>query len=82
MQKRNEALTAETEWEAHPYSKRELAMAYAPEISPTSAVNRLKLWIRHNGELYEALLKTGYRDRQRLFSSRQVELIFEFLGKP
>ena len=29
------------EWPVRPYSKRELAMAYAPEISPVSALNRL-----------------------------------------
>ena len=28
-----------------PYSKRELAMAYAPEISPVSALNRLGGWV-------------------------------------
>ena len=28
------------EWPVRPYSKRELAMAYAPEISPVSALNR------------------------------------------
>ncbi|EJX08437.1 hypothetical protein EVA_03455 [gut metagenome] len=82
MQARNEGLTADEEWEVHPYSKRELAMAYAPEISPTSAVNRLKLWIHHHRALYEALQQSGYQDRQRLFNSRQVELIFQYLGKP
>lgn len=82
MQARKEIQTVEEAWEVHPYSKRELAMAYAPEISPTSAVNRLKLWIHHHTELYEALLKSGYQDRQRLFNSRQVELIFRYLGKP
>lgn len=82
MQARNETSAEAGEWEVHPYSKRELAMAYAPEISPTSAVNRLKLWIHHHTELYEALLKSGYQDRQRLFNSRQVELIFHYLGKP
>ena len=58
------------EWPVRPYSKRELAMAYAPEISPVSALNRLEL-----GD-------TGYRPRQRVFTSLQVELIFRYLGRP
>ena len=33
------------EWPVRPYSKRELAMAYAPEISPVSALNRLAEWM-------------------------------------
>ena len=58
------------EWPVRPYSKRELAMAYAPEISPVSALNRREL-----GD-------TGYRPRQRVFTSLQVELIFRYLGRP
>ena len=38
MQTNNEYLD---EWPVRPYSKRELAMAYAPDISPSSALNRL-----------------------------------------
>lgn len=78
----NHSGPVETDWAPHPYSKRELAMAYAPEISPTSAVNRLMVWIHHHGELYEELRKAGYQDRQRVFSSRQVQLIFHYLGTP
>lgn len=39
------------EWPVRPYSKRELAMAYAPEISPVSALNRLAEWMRYNDRL-------------------------------
>ena len=61
-----------------PYSKRELAMAYAPEISPVSALNRM----RYNDRLTRELGDTGYRSRQRVFTSLQVELIFRYLGRP
>ena len=44
-----------------PYSKRELAMAYAPEISPVSALNRLAEWMRYNDRLTRELGDTGYR---------------------
>ena len=64
------------------YYKWELAQAYAPNLSPGSAVNRLTAWIKLNVSLSEALVQTGYNPRQRLFTSKQVALIFEFLGEP
>ena len=72
----------EKEWEIRPYFKNELAQAYAPEISQKAAVNRLSLWIKLNNPLFEALLSTGYQSNQRVFTSRQVELIFKYLGEP
>ncbi len=65
-----------------PYSKSELARAYAPEITPQAALNRLAHWIKLNQALTEALQQTGYYPRQRLFTARQVALIFEHLGEP
>lgn len=70
------------EWPVRPYYKCDLAVAYAPDITPASALNRLALWIHHNVQLYEALLNAGYRPRQRMFTSLQVELIFHYLGRP
>lgn len=65
-----------------PYSKSELAQAYAPDITVHAAVNRLMAWIKLNEPLYEALKQHGYVDNRRLFTVRQVELIFEYLGEP
>lgn len=65
-----------------PYSKSELAQAYAPDITPKAALNRFAAWIRINLPLSEALRQTGYYTKQRVFTSRQVTLIFEFLGEP
>lgn len=70
------------EWPVRPYYKRDLAMAYAPDISPISALNRLAEWIRYNDRLFSELGDTGYRPRQRVFTSLQVELIFRYLGRP
>jgi len=70
------------EWPVRPYYKRQLAEAYAPNISPTSALNRLAKWMKINLKLYEALQQTGYRDTQKVFTSMQVALIFEYLGRP
>ena len=74
--------TLTEEWPLRPYYKRELAIAYAPDITPASALNRLALWIHHNAALHEALLLAGYQVRQRMFTSLQVELIFRYLGRP
>lgn len=72
----------EKEWRIRPYYKSELAQAYAPDISPGAALNRLALWIKVNPSLSEALVQTGYQSKQRVFTSRQVALIFEYLGAP
>ncbi len=65
-----------------PYYKSELAQAYAPGISSGAALNRLATWIKTNPQLTEALKETNYRVTQQLFTSRQVALIFEYLGEP
>ena len=71
-----------TDMELRPYSKSELAQAYAPHITVHAAVNRLMAWIKLNAPLYEALKQHGYVDNHRLFTVRQVALIFEYLGEP
>ncbi len=63
-------------------SKSELAMAYAPTLTPQAAVNRLMMWIHHNPELTDLLLRSGYRKMQKLFTSYQVRLILDYLGEP
>ena len=63
-------------------SKAQLGMAYAPNLEPSSAVKRLVQWIRYNPDLSAALVATGYRKTQKLFTARQVALIYEFLGEP
>ena len=72
----------EREWRIRPYNKSELAQAYAPDICMGAALNRLASWIRTNTQLSEALKQTNYRVTQRMFTSRQVALIFEYLGEP
>ncbi len=64
------------------YSKKELAIAYAPNLSMSGALNRLATWIKGNPELLRALYASGYRDAQRVLTSYQVRLIFEYLGEP
>lgn len=69
-------------FKVRPMSKMELAMLYAPNLTPQGAVNRLMDWIRHNPELTESLLRTGYRKSQKLLTSLQVRIIFDYLGEP
>lgn len=70
------------EWRVRPYAKSELAVAYAPEIGCHSALNRFSHWIRTNVALYTELQKTGYKNSQQILTSRQVALVFEYLGEP
>jgi hypothetical protein len=72
----------EKEWPVRPYSESELAQAYAPDISTKAALKRLALWMKINRPLSKALKESGYTPNQRLFTSRQVGLIFEYLGVP
>ena len=65
-----------------PMSKSELAMTYAPTLTTQGAVNRLMDWIHHNPELIGSLQRTGYRKHQKLFTSLQVRIIFDYLGEP
>lgn len=65
-----------------PMSKGQLAQLYAPDLKPGSAVNRLMKWIAMQPELLERLRQSGYEPRLRVFTVRQVELIFQYLGQP
>ena len=65
-----------------PMSKSEIAMAYAPALTPQAAVNRLMQWVKLNPTLRVALQDTGYQKHQKVFTARQVALIFEHLGEP
>jgi hypothetical protein len=80
--KRNQNYQSSINMKVRPYYKSELAEAYAPSLTTHSALNRLALWIDTNAPLSEALSQTGYRRTQRIFTSRQVALIFEYLGEP
>ena len=48
-------------------TKKELAMAYCPDIDYTAALKKLNQWIRANAELSARLAATGYIPTQRRF---------------
>ena len=66
------------------YTKFQIALSYFPESidNPDSAVHRLRRWINKNPKLCEELKKTGNWRNSKSFTSRQVALIYEFLGEP
>lgn len=72
----------EFEYEIHACTKSELAQEYAPELAPRSAVNRLIRWLKHNKRLWDELMENGYVPQQKMFTSRQVEIIMHYLGEP
>ncbi|MDR2968357.1 MAG: DUF4248 domain-containing protein [Tannerellaceae bacterium] len=63
-------------------SHKELAMAYFPDQAPSSASRRLTAWITRDEELMNALQPTGYFRGQRIYTPRQLEVLFEHLGEP
>ena len=63
-------------------TKKELAMAYSPDIDYTAALKKLNQWIRNNTELSARLAATGYIPTQRRFTPQQVRLLFRYLGEP
>ena len=60
----------------------ELAQAYAPDLSEASARKRLREWLHFSPELMAKLQATGYRERQRVLTPKQVKIIMEHLGEP
>ena len=65
-----------------PYSKQELACIYFPDSLPHTAVNRLTRWIKRCPPLMAALHDKHYDKTSKIYSSRQVRLIVEYLGEP
>ena len=65
-----------------PMSKKQLALAYAPELSESGAYKRLHQWLHFNKQLMSDLYAANYQDSQRVFTSKQVQIIFEYLGYP
>ena len=61
-------------------TKKQLAVAYSPELSVGGAINRLRRWLHYNEALMAELRLTHYRETQHLLTSRQVEVIIRHLG--
>ncbi len=64
------------------YGWQELAILYAPDLTPESAAKRLSTWVKLNEELTRALQQAGWRRGQRVLTPLQVQRITEYLGEP
>ena len=64
------------------YTKKELALCYFPDSSPSVAVHHLMAWIRRCTPLSDELSATGYTITHKYFTPRQVRAIVEQLGEP
>ena len=64
------------------YSFCELAGLYFPKASPTCAPKQLRRWINNNPQLKKSLTDSGYYEKQRYLTPRQVGLIFDLIGEP
>lgn len=63
-------------------SKTQLAWRYSPELSQTGALARLRRMIEGDTELLAALRAAGYRREQRIFTTKQLAIIYDYLGAP
>ena len=59
------------------YGKGELAMIYFPKLSPESAANKFRTWLKLNPRL-KHLVSRSSND----YTPKQVKLIVDELGEP
>ena len=59
-----------------------LAMLYYPDRGYKRAVHLFRQELRQTRGLLQALQDVGYRGNERILTSRQVQVIEEYLGEP
>lgn len=62
--------------------KTELALLYFPHSQPATARRRLMRWISSCPPLMEELGRTGFYNRQKALTVRQVHIVYLYLGEP
>ena len=63
-------------------SKTELGLAYFPDSCPDTARRHLVRWINDCPRLLSALRHEGYSSATRVFTKRQLQLIYDHFGPP
>jgi hypothetical protein len=71
-----------SEYPIRTYGKTELALLYNPYTTPHAAVQTLMRWIRENDELWQLFTEMKFNPHRHTFFSREVELIYRYIGKP
>lgn len=69
-------------FELKSYGWQELAILYAPGLTPHSATKRLTKWVTINQDLYNRLKRVGWKAGSRLLTPIQVRVIVDILGEP
>ena len=64
------------------YSKCELAMLYAPQSTPETAMKNLYRWIQYCEPLQVELKNLRYNPKRHSFMKREVAAIVKHLGEP
>lgn len=64
------------------YYLSDLAQRYNPFVSPRSAQQMLKRWIKNDLELALRLKALGFKPRQQLLTPLQYAAIVEVFGEP
>lgn len=64
------------------YGWQELAVFYAPGITPHSATKRLAFWVFRNPQLYQKMQETGWKKKNKILTPEQVRILVYFLGEP
>ena len=63
-------------------SKADLAVAYRPDASISTAIKSLYRHLEETPGLMTALKAIGYNPRQKYFSPKQIEVIYSKIGAP
>lgn len=66
----------------HKNSKRAVARLYFPNSKPESAEKHLMVWIKRCKPLADLLREHGYRNTNKIFTPKELEMIFDYLGDP
>lgn len=61
-------------------TKKELAFRYAPDLSYSGAISRLRRWINGDQQLLKALEEAHYDKRKHVLTEQQVRIIEEYLS--
>ena len=64
------------------YGKREVAMAYFPHATDTTARRNLARWIKGDPELSKRLTEAGYNPHKHSFTPTQLRILYDIWGEP